>query len=73
MLLQHVSNHGACEQCGENLLRQDYFQRHLVKCKGPPTKVKTRMNIEEEPRVENDESSTSESAFRGMINTRHGE
>ena len=43
----------------------------MAKCAGPPTKVKTRMNIEEnENRAENDESTTSESAFRGMINTR---
>ena len=41
-----------------------------MNAKKPPSKVKTRMNIEEEPRVENDESSTSESAFRGMINTK---
>ena len=41
-----------------------------INAEKPPTKVKTRMNIEEEPRVENDESSTSESAFRGMINTK---
>ena len=41
-----------------------------MNAKKPPTKVKTRMNIEEEPRVQNDESSTSESAFRGMINTK---
>ena len=41
-----------------------------MNAKKPPTKVKTRINVEEEPRVENYDSSTSESAFRGMINTR---
>ena len=40
------------------------------KAKKPPIKVKTRINIEEEPRAENDESSTSESAFKRMLLTK---
>ena len=64
-----------CDQCGQGFPRKDFLINHLKKhekmnAKKPPTKVKTRMNIEEEPRVQNDESSTSESAFRGMINTK---
>ena len=68
--LKHSNTGWLCDQCGQDFLRKDYFERH--KCAGPPTKVKTRINVEEEPRVENDddESSTSESAFKKMLLTK---
>ena len=76
-LLKHIKlkhsntfKHFICDQCGQGFPRKDYFQRHVAKCVGPPIKVKTRINIEEEPRAENDESSTSESAFKRMLLTK---
>jgi len=68
--LKHSNTGWLCDQCGQDYARKDYFERH--KCAGPPTKVKTRINVEEEPRVENDddESSTSESAFKKMLLTK---
>ena len=69
--LKHSHGQGfICDQCGKGFPRKDYFQRHVAKCAGPPIKVKTRINIEEEPRAENDESSTSESAFKRMLLTK---
>ena len=68
--LKHSNTGWLCDQCGQDFHRKDYYERH--KCAGPPTKVKTRINVEEEPRVENDddESSTSESAFKKMLLTK---
>ena len=68
--LKHSTPGFVCHQCGETFNRKDYLERH--KCARPPTKIKTRINVEEEePRAENDdESSTSESAFRRMLLTR---
>ena len=68
--LKHSNTRWLCDQCGQDYTRKDYFERH--KCAGPPAKVKTRINVEEEPRVENDddESSTSESAFKKMLLTK---
>ena len=67
--LKHSNTGWLCDQCGLKVPRKDYFERH--KCAEPPTKVKTRINVEEEPRIENDddESSTSESAFKKMLLT----
>ena len=49
----------------------NHLKKHeKMNAKKPPTKVKTRINVEEEPRAENEKSSTSESAFRGMLLTR---
>ena len=64
-----------CDQCGQGFPRNDYLINHMKKhekekAKKPPIKVKTRINIEEEPRAENDESSTSESAFKKMLLTK---
>ena len=80
-LYNHVKvyhSHGQgfiCDQCGKGFPRKDYLINHLKihekeKAKKPPIKVKTRINIEEEPRAENDESSTSESAFKRMLLTK---
>ena len=50
--VKHSHGHGyICEQCGQGFPRKDYFQRHVAKCEGPSTKVKTRINVEEEPRA----------------------
>ena len=68
--VNHSHDSFICDQCGKGFPRKDYFQRHVAKCAGPPIKVKTRINIEEEPRAENDESSTSESAFKRMLLTK---
>ena len=74
--LNHSQGHSfICDQCGQRFPRKDYFMNHLKKhekmnAKKPPTKVKTRINVEEEPRAENEKSSTSESAFKGMLHTR---
>ena len=74
--VKHSHGHGyICDQCGKGFSRKDYFMNHMKKhekmnAKKPPTKVKTRNNVEEEPRAENDKSSTTESAFGGMMNTR---
>ena len=67
--------HFICDQCGQGFPRNDYLINHMKKhekekAKKPPIKVKTRINIEEEPRAENDESSTSESAFKRMLLTK---
>ena len=82
-LFNHVKLHSntgkgwICDQCGQDFKRKDYLYNHMKthekqNSKKPPTKVKTRMNVEEEPRVENDddESSTSESAFKKMLLTK---
>ena len=68
--IKHSTPSFICHQCGETFNRKDYLERH--KCERPPTKIKTRINVEEEePRAENDDdSSTSESAFRRMLLTR---
>lgn len=74
--VKHSHGHGfICDQCGQGFPLKDYLIKHMKKhekmnAKKPPTKVKTRINVEEEPRVENDESSTSESAFRRMLLTK---
>ena len=74
--LKHSHGQGfICDQCGQGFPRKDYLINHLKihekeKAKKPPIKVKTRINIEEEPRAENDESSTSESAFKRMLLTK---
>ena len=76
-LFNHVKLHSntgkrwICDQCGQGFIRKDYFERHVAKCAGPPTKIKTRINVEEEePRVENDESREQSSAFNRMLLTR---
>ena len=82
-LYNHIKLHSnigkgwICDQCGQDFKRKDYLYNHMKthekqNSKKPPTKVKTRMNVEEEPRVENDddESSTSESAFKKMLLTK---
>ena len=68
--LKHSKTGWICDQCGQDFHRKDYYERH--KCAEPPTKVKKRIDVEEEPRVENDdgESSTSESAFKKMLLTK---
>ena len=73
--VNHSHDSFICDQCGKGFPRKDYFMNHLKihekeKAKKPPIKVKTRINIEEEPRAENDESSTSESAFKRMLLTK---
>ena len=74
--LKHSHGQGfICDQCGQGFPRNDYLINHMKKhekekAKKPPIKVKTRINIEEEPRAENDESSTSESAFKKMLLTK---
>ena len=47
--VNHSHDSFICDQCGKGFPRKDYFQRHVAKCAGPPIKVKTRINIEEEP------------------------
>jgi transposase-like protein len=68
--LKHSTPSFICDQCGQGFTRKDYFERH--KCAGPSTKIKTRINVEEEeePRVENDESREQSSAFNRMLLTR---
>ena len=74
--VKHSHDHGyICDQCGQRFPLKDYLIKHLkrhekMNAKKPPTKVKTRINVEEDLRVESDKSSTSESAFRGMVNIR---
>ena len=74
--LKHSHDHGYnCDQCGQRFPRKDYLINHLKKhdkmnAKKPPVQVKTRINVEEDIREESDKSSTSESAFRGMVNIR---
>merc|ERR1712240_489255 len=73
--VNHSHDSFICDQCGKGFPRKDYLINHLKihekeKAKKPPIKVITRINIEEEPRAENDESSTSESAFKKMLLTK---
>ena len=74
--VKHSHRHGyICDQCGQGFPRKDYLIKHMKKhekmnAKKPPTKVKTRINVEEEPRAEYDDSSTSESAFNRMLLTK---
>ena len=44
--LKHSTPSFLCHECGQEYPRKDYFERH--KCARPPTKIKTRVNVEEE-------------------------
>ena len=44
--LKHSTSSFLCHECGQEYPRKDYFERH--KCARPPTKIKTRVNVEEE-------------------------
>ena len=64
-----------CDRCGKGFHRKDYFLNHIkshdkIITKKPPIKIRSRINIEEDPRVENIESTSSKSAFKGMIKTK---